>query len=204
MTSQRTLVNRWLTWACWVLGSGVGGTIGFLLAASILRAMSAFGYHVFAEPVIFALIGGGAGPAQSLVLWRRVEAARWWVLASAAGGAVVGGLAATVEFAGATGPIIGCGIAGLSMGLFQWPILRRSVRGAGWWLLASPTGWSLGALVVTFVGGKVDLPVSEAVGIALLFGMMTGISGTVTGFVLAWLTQSPGPKPAGLRGRLAV
>jgi hypothetical protein len=38
-------------------------------------------------------------------------------------------------------------LMGLSIGLAQWPVLRRRLPGAGWWPLASLLGWGLVALV---------------------------------------------------------
>jgi hypothetical protein len=37
-------------------------------------------------------------------------------------------------------------LMGLSIGLAQWPVLRRRLPGAGWWPVASLLGWGLVAL----------------------------------------------------------
>jgi hypothetical protein len=63
----------------------------------------------------------------------------WWILASAASGAVVGALEeggfqffATLVL---TGPLIG---------VAQWLVMRRYIRAAGWWVVASTLGWWIG------------------------------------------------------------
>ncbi len=36
---------------------------------------------------------------------------------------------------------VGMSIAGLALGLGQWPVLLKRLRGAAWWVLASVLGW---------------------------------------------------------------
>ncbi len=77
----------------------------------------------------------------------------WWVLANAVGGAVVG----TLEEGGfqffatliLTGPILG---------VAQWFVLKRYIRQAGWWVLASTVGWYLG-IPVTLITREIINPI---------------------------------------------
>jgi hypothetical protein len=186
MIDRRTSANRWLAWPLWALGSGVGAGGGFLLAAEILKGADVAGYPVMAEPVIFGVLGAGAGTAQAIVWWRSAPTAIWWVLASSVGSAAIATLAAHVDAANLTSPILGFGVMGLSIGGLQWPILRRHVRWAGCWPLVSALGWTLGALVVFAFANSVALP--ELAGVALLFAAAVGVSGIVTGLALVWLS----------------
>ncbi|RAM51646.1 MAG: hypothetical protein C6Y22_10550 [Hapalosiphonaceae cyanobacterium JJU2] len=80
----------------------------------------------------------------------------WWVLANAVGGAVVG----TLEEGGfqffatliLTGPILG---------IAQWFVLKRYIRQAGWWVLASTVGWYLGILVTLITREIVNPIITE-------------------------------------------
>jgi hypothetical protein len=80
----------------------------------------------------------------------------WWVLANTVGGAVVG----TLEEGGfqffatliLTGPILG---------IAQWFVLKRYIRQAGWWVLASTVGWYLGILVTLITREIVNPIITE-------------------------------------------
>lgn len=74
-----------------------------------------------------------------------------WVLASIAGVAL--GVAVTMGIVQVVHSLVG-GTAedkvpfvlllSMGIGLMQWLVLRRRVRGAGWWVLASIAGWTAG------------------------------------------------------------
>jgi hypothetical protein len=62
----------------------------------------------------------------------------WWMLATAAGGTVIGALSAPTDF---FWYII---MTGLVVGVAQWLVLRCYIPHSGWWVLASAFGWFLG------------------------------------------------------------
>jgi hypothetical protein len=87
-----------------------------------------------------------------------------WVLASSVGlavGLAVGDAVDAVARAvgGAVSDAVGGAVVGAVSGVAQWLILRRQVRRAGWWILASTVGWAVGGAV----GGAVGLAVVGAV-----------------------------------------
>lgn len=73
---------------------------------------------------------------------RRLSLWLSWLLASAAGGAFIGSMAAPTDF------FWFLVMTGLVIGVAQWLVLRRYLPGAGWWILASAFGWFLGSLVL--------------------------------------------------------
>ena len=192
----------WAFWLWWVLASALGWTMGFPIADAILRAL---GEVVADEIVIFTMFGAASGIMQWLLLRRHLPQAGWWVLASTLGGALIGAVASTVRV---VDPAVGFVVAGASFGILQWLVLRRHVSHAGWWLLASPVGWAVSALVVRAadrvgVFGAAEglyraiaLPISETVVLALLFGVFGAVSGAITGIVLTWLMRKPIPEAA--------
>ena len=122
----------------------------------------------------------------------------WWVLASTVGlpvGFVVGlavleavGLTGGSHFSGGAVALVLFGaVAGASVGIAQWLVLRRHVPGAGWWVLTSTVG-SAAAVAVTFtvIGGA-----EEAVGFAGGGAVGGALYGAITGGVLVWLLRQP-------------
>ncbi len=97
------------------------------------------------------------GFGQWLVLRHWVDRARWWILASGAGWAGASALGMTtglIFIEELRWEIVGWAlmlpVLFLGVGLFQWLLLRRWVRRAGWWLLASGLS-SLTPLVLSYV-----------------------------------------------------
>jgi hypothetical protein len=189
-------------WALWVLASALGWTVGFPIADAIL---SVLGKAVADEIVIWAMFGAAPGILQWLLLRRHLPRAGRWVLASTLGGALIGVVGSTAPD---VDPAVSSIVAGASIGILQWLVLRRHIAYAGWWLLASPVGWAVSALAIRTaerVGAAfgvaerglrtvVALPMSETVILALVLGAFGAVSGVVTGIVLAWLMQGQGPE----------
>jgi hypothetical protein len=181
----------WGFWLLWVLASTVGWAVGLAVGDAVGDAVGGGGVVAMVAAV------GGAGVAQWLLLRRQVHRAGWWILASTAGWAVglavggavshavVGAVGSAVRFAVllAVGDAVGGAVAGTVVGAAQWLILRRQVRRAGWWILASTTGWAVGLSVGDAVGWAVGDAVGWAVGGAVI--------GIITGAVLVWLLRQP-------------
>jgi hypothetical protein len=72
------------------------------------------------------------------------------------------------------------------IGLAQWFVLRRRLRGAGWWVPASIAGWTVGDLLAR----RLNLLMRSAAGMATDFGggalVQALCTGTLLG-VLQWL-----------------
>ncbi|CAN5662770.1 hypothetical protein BH24ACT22_BH24ACT22_06680 [soil metagenome] len=70
----------------------------------------------------------------------------WWVFGSAVGG-FIGGLGYVAQF---TGELI---LFGGLLGLAQWVVLRRYLRRAGFWVVASIFGWIVAQIAVISIEG---------------------------------------------------
>jgi hypothetical protein len=182
----------WGFWLRWVLASAVGGVMGGAMGVGVIIFMflmalggTEFGsVFVASFGTVFGIVVGALiGIAQWLVLRRHISQAGWWVLASTAGGAMGGAVSflgiMTVGGAEAEAVVK----AGASVGIAQWPGLRRHVSRAGWWVLASSVGWAVimggGFTTGSFVSG-------------ISVGMIT--VGMITGGALVWLLRQPAPK----------
>jgi hypothetical protein len=188
-TGKTSLATACALWFLWVLASTLGWAVGFPIADAILGAL---GEVVADEVVIYTLLGAVPGILQWPLLRLYLPQAGWWVLASTLAGAFIGAVASTVRV---VDPPVGFVVAGASFGILQWLVLRRHIALAGWWLLASSAGWAVGYLVGRAADAVVSaLPISETMGLALLFGVFGAVSGAVTGTVLAWLIRKPIPE----------
>src|SRR5271169_2971982 len=96
--------------------------------------------------------------------------------------AVLGAMAGT--------PVV-LGILGLSLGAAQWPIVRRHMSSAWWWVLLSAVGMGLGlTLGVTLVeqigravrGGPINFRMLGIAARAISFGTIGAIGGGSLGF----------------------
>lgn len=107
------------------------------------------------------------GVLQWLVLWRAMNRAAWWLLASLAATAVVGGVIFGLGLISADlGWFGGVSLFGTVVGVLQWAVLRRHVPRASWWVVASTAGWGLG------------MPIGDIVGppaLGAVYGAITGI-----------------------------
>ena len=116
----------------------------------------------------------------------------WWVAAGAIGGGVGGTVAAPLLTLGDSDWILAANgyvffiVAAVIMGLLQWLILRRYIRGARWWVLATAIGWQAGFAAV----GNISLPIVLALDLDV-FGIPSSIlnglqMGAIVGLV-QWL-----------------
>ena len=174
----------------WVIASAAGGGLGFIPSSVFGSYFDTMGY-LFDDiqlpwPVGFQLIGVGVaiGFLQWLVLRRWVKQSFGWVIATAACWSLV--------FIGVnpnpfSRPVVLL-VFGFLIGLFQWFVLRRWTRWAGWWIPFNAASW-----LIAFVVGEL---VSELlfVGFDVVFGsVMGGIAGAMTGLVLIWVVRPPSP-----------
>ena len=114
----------------------------------------------------------------------------WWVAAGAIGGGVGGTLAAPLLTIGDSDWILAANsyvyliVAGVVTGVLQWLLLRRYIRGAGWWVLATVIGWQAGFAAVGAIGLFIILDLD-------VYGVPTaGLSGLQFGAVVGlaqWL-----------------
>lgn len=88
---------------------------------------------------------------------------------------------------------IGLG-AGAVLAFFQWRVLRKVVRKAGWWLPANMLAWAAGMPII-FWGmdqAQAGMPANEAVVFLTMVLALTGaVVGAIQGAFLVWLTRHP-------------
>ena len=105
-------------------------TLGWLLGGVLLPDLAMF------------TAGLMIGVFQWVVLRQRVPQVGWWVLASAAGWA--GGWAIVIATVPPEIGILTGTVLGAAMGTLQWSYLRRHFHRAGWWIVISTLGWTIG------------------------------------------------------------
>ena len=155
MDDQKQALFDWTLWFQWVLVTTVGWVLGWMLGTDVAL--------VAAGPVI--------GMLQWVVLRQRIRQAGWWILATTLGWAagwalVIGAISPEVEVM--TGTALGA-----LTGTFQWFVLQRQLRQAGWWVVTSALGWTAGLALLTG---------------PLLVG---AVAGAVTGITLELLLRYP-------------
>lgn len=168
-------------WFLWFMAGAVGwgwsmdpGSFGEGRRLRVLQALPAVDV-----PLLLSVAAGGivVGVLQWLVLRRYVPESMRWALASTGAVALVALVVWVVDrFDTDLALVVGAGSYGTLAGVLQWPILRRHVARAGWWVLASTVGW-IAAIPLGGLGG----PPGWAV------------YGAVTGTVLVWLLRYNAP-----------
>lgn len=172
---QPLMSTDWRFYLWWVLAStvgwAVGGPVGLAMSGS---AAVALGVTV-------------AAVLQWLVLRQQVAQAGKWMLASIVA-VIVAGVAGFIVsgFLGVFGDVdvvaeagtVGVVIGGTVLGVLQWlMVLKQRAKRAGWWVLASTSGW--------LVGGVVSGAVDPVVGLAVI----GAVYGAITGLALLWLLR---------------
>lgn len=173
-----------------------------LFAAYVLLLVCAplgFDLPLVGLPLVFGLVlGAFHGTAQALVLTRWIERPLSWVPPTAVGEATLWwALFATSSL----GHLAAAVLPGLLLGLAQWLVLRRWVRQAGWWVLATTIGTASGvALAICVVKEQ-----SVGPGFATVFALQVPLA-LITGIALITMfanthglfSSEVTPRPLGL------
>jgi hypothetical protein len=219
MTIKQTKIG-WGFWLKWVLATTVGFIICLFILFYLGKAVAfMIGYpheddffYWLAYNIHFIATCAGVGIIQWLILRRRVSRVGLWAPAMVAGFVLASVLLYAPPitrnyllevkniFARNIGWIMFLALGGTIAGLFQWFFLRRQISRAGWWVLASAVGWSLGE-VVWQLG---DWFLFERFGFGPAGGLLrflrilnySGlffaiIMGVITGGALVWLLRQP-------------
>ncbi|HEX2914472.1 MAG TPA: hypothetical protein VH186_26970 [Chloroflexia bacterium] len=193
-------------WLRWIVATLIGELAGFTVPAIVGPLAYALDLPdlVFVIAIILAGAVEGAilGACQWSVLRRYFPGMRWYQWVSATAGAAVvayfalmlpnniGDLARFDWWVLVAGGIILGLLFLLSMGLFQWLVLRRYLPGSVHWITASALAWPLGVLIpvvgIMLVPDNAPTPVFIVVGIVC--GLLMGVTvGAITGWMLAEL-----------------
>ncbi|MBG0823373.1 nitroreductase family deazaflavin-dependent oxidoreductase [Planomonospora sp. ID91781] len=198
-------------WRRWFLATLTGEIAGFTLPA-VVAALVIDSARLGPLAQVFLLILAGAGEGVLLGLGQAYALrgalpsvpTRAWVRATAAGAAVAWAIGAVPVLLGegmqaVPWPLLAVmGLALLvSMGLFQWGVLRGRVTGAWRWIAASTGGWCLGLAAFGLVTTPLWQPGQPPALVALigLLGavVMAAAVAAVTGTALVALVRT-GPR----------
>jgi len=158
-----------LFWMLAFLGFPLGGFLAVLVVGPV--------EGVFPAALAGALAGSVIGATQFLALRGRLRVGPGWVLATALGLAVGDAVSAALTGVGTSiGALIFTGVvAGASVGIAQWVLLRRHAAAAFPWPLVVAVAWPIGWTVTWAVGIDVErgYAVFGSSG-ALVFSAITG------------------------------
>jgi hypothetical protein len=207
----------WLSWFVatavgWAIGWILAGVIQEPIHRSIGRDYGFVMAEMAAGAAGWALTGLIIGIGQWLAIRSRVRRAGWWVVATVVGWTLVGALqwfrARAMEeimvewvpwlgrrFMRQYGPwfemgmgMLSDGLVGLVIGVIQWPVLRKKVRGAGWWIAVSMLAWASTTVLVAVSSRVLQVPNDEGIWLVVsLFGGL--IPGLVTATGMVWLVS---------------
>lgn len=197
MLSRKSIHIGWAIFFQWVIFSMLGwlvATILSMLPPNLDTILSNTAFYIVWALLLLAL-GAVIGATQWLILRRYFSGAVRWVVASGVGMAI-GGIAAFPLklrdlYVGTSGfqlDEIAYGVVfGFLMGGAQWLVMRTWVQSAGWWVLSSTIGWTLGMAV----GELLSLNWSNTY-TGHVYGMITEvIPAAATGLALVMLLQNP-------------
>lgn len=195
MKGSRIALDWLELWFVWVLVTGIGWSVGLVIALVVAKGASLAVSSQASLLVSGVVVGALIGLTQWVVLRPEVRGVGWWVLATAIGW--VAALMVTAFVAPITGPtsggVIGGLLGGLVWGLAQWLALRSTTRGKVRWLLMTAAGWTA-ALALSLslpVGGWSGVVNGQVVQVAVSGAVGSIIIGI--GAVLAFPVLFPEP-----------
>jgi hypothetical protein len=187
METPAKTAPRWLIALEWTLLSTVGLAAGMLLTllGLWLSAMlgSSLDEDLFASLVLLPLMGLSLGFFEWLLLRRMFVRIGWWIMATLLGWAagfpasfaIFQGLMGLTgeQITGALAGVLQVSLFAVLVGILQWLILRRHVRLAAWWIVASLVGWN----AALALGGPGALVISAQIYLTgLVYGLVTGLA----------------------------
>jgi hypothetical protein len=184
--------NEFGLWLGWTLATAAGMLAGFLIAWLLVDETDLG----LARVLVPLVAGFSVGFLQWLVLRNYLTYSVDWILTGGAGWAIgyAVGLILLQFLAGSLlSVLIGYLLFGLSIAIFQWPVLRREIPNAIPWVLANIIGWALGAylsqffLNLVYTGSAINPLLSTGV----LSGLTGLIAGAITGLAFVWIVRQP-------------
>jgi hypothetical protein len=184
--------NEFGLWLGWTLATAIGMLAGFLIAWLLVDETDLG----LARVLVPLVAGFSVGFLQWLVLRNYLTYSVDWILTGGAGWAIGYAIGLTLlQFLASSllSVLIGYLLFGLSIAIFQWPVLRREIPNAIPWVLANILGWALGAylsqffLNLVYTGSAINPLLSTGV----LSGLTGLIAGAITGLAFVWIVRQP-------------
>jgi hypothetical protein len=197
MFSQKIHSSGWAIWLGWVLLSTSGWfvvtVLSMLLPTNLDEIFSVAAYNII-WALFLLVLGAVIAATQWLVLRQFFTGAVRWVVAGSLGMMVGQMVAFPLKlrdlYVGTSGfqldEISYGAVLGGFLGFTQWLVMRTWVRRAGWWVLGSTIGWTLGMTVGEF------LPLNwNSSSASIIYGTITtAIPIALTGVVLVLLLKT--------------
>jgi hypothetical protein len=149
MTNIKSKTLDWALYFLWIMAT----TMGWLLGSIFFQGI----------PVIIS--GVAVSALQWAVLYKRIPKAWRWAAVSSLGW-IVGYILFVVFLSAELGFLLGP-VAGGTVGIAQWFLLRKEVDWAGWWIIISALAWTTGLTLVPGLFSTGALP-GALTGLALI------------------------------------
>lgn len=139
-------------------------------------------------------------PMEKSIVVRKVHEAGWelipiWMLSSAVGWVLAAALGSLINQSNSLWVAFSGMAGGLVLGVTQWLALRRYLRGAGWWVLATAAGYGVGLPMIGIAGALLD-GVFHGPALWAAYGFDFALGGLVVGITqflyLAGHVRKPG------------
>jgi hypothetical protein len=154
----------WGFYTIWILATALGAGIGFGISGAVIVKLKSLGGIIWSA----LLLGAGIGGMQWVILRRYLQKSGWWVLTA------IGGWAFALMIAARASVLLGFRledwtaeggwillvpgililgfILGITIGVFQWLILRKQFQKSLLWILINAFGWLIGIGVGLYAG----------------------------------------------------
>lgn len=184
--------NEFGMWLLWTLATTVGMLLGLTIFIPFLDNLD-----LWLARILVPVVGGFlVGTLQWLVLRMYLTHSADWVLNGGAGwslGYALGLIIIQILGGSPFGALLAYVLFGLIIAIFQWPVLRREIPNVVPWVLASVTGWALGAYLAQAAlnaYAPAD-PINPVLSSGILSGVTGLVAGAVTGAALVWIVRQP-------------
>ena len=158
----------WRLWFLWLLSAAYGWGIAVSVTGLGEISLKAAPER-FRDAVVGAVVAGALVCVfQWLLLRNKIKQAHWWFFSYIGAAAFYALTTMSLRSNDADlAWVAGTASFGILLGILQWLVLRRSVRNAGWWVVACAAGWLLGMPAGQEVGWN---------GLGAVYGAITGIA----------------------------
>lgn len=140
MKHNHTETMDWALWFYWIMATTLGWVFGNIFFSGI--------------PIIFS--GTLVAVMQSAILYKRIQKAWRWALASSVGW-ITGYILLVILFPAIFDILIGLVLGGV-IGAIQWFILKNEVDWSGWWIVINIIAWTTGLNLMPGLLTTVALP----------------------------------------------